>query len=58
MPLDPTKYADWQIAEAAELQMKTVYKIAESLGLKDRELLPHGHYIAKLDFKSILQPSS
>jgi formyltetrahydrofolate synthetase len=54
MPLDPTKYADWQIAEAAELQMKTVYKIAEGLGLKDHELLPHGHYIAKLDFKSIL----
>ena len=54
MPLDPTKYADWQIAEAAELQMKTVHKIAEELGLKNHELLPHGHYIAKLDFKSIL----
>jgi formyltetrahydrofolate synthetase len=54
MPLDPTKFADWQIAEAAELQMKTVYKIAEGLGLEDHELLPHGHYIAKLDFKSIL----
>jgi formyltetrahydrofolate synthetase len=54
MPLDPTKYADWQIAEAAELQMKTVNKIAEELGLKNHELLPHGHYIAKLDFKSIL----
>jgi formyltetrahydrofolate synthetase len=55
MPLDPTKYADWQIAEAAEVQMKPVRKIAEELGLKDHELLPHGHYIAKLDFKQILQ---
>jgi formate--tetrahydrofolate ligase len=54
MPLDPTKHADWEIAEAAETHMKTVYQIGEQLGLEKHELLPHGHYIAKLDFKNIL----
>jgi formate--tetrahydrofolate ligase len=54
MPLDPTKHADWEIAEAAEANMKTVYQIGEELGLKKEELLPHGHYVGKVDFKSIL----
>jgi formate--tetrahydrofolate ligase len=54
MPLDPTKNADWQIAEAAEKNMKTVYELGEKLGLEQRELLPHGHHIAKIDFKSVL----
>jgi formate--tetrahydrofolate ligase len=54
MPLDPTKHADWEIAEAAEAKMKTVYELGEQLGLEKEELLPHGHYIAKLDFKKIL----
>ena len=54
MPLDPTKHADWEIAEAAEAHMKTVYQLGEELGLEKQELLPHGHYVAKLDFKNIL----
>lgn len=55
MPLDPTKHADWQIAEAAEKNMKTVYELGERLGLEKHELLPHGHYFAKVDFKSVLE---
>ncbi len=55
MPLDPTKHADWEIAEAAEPHMKTVYELGEQLGLDKKELLPHGHYVAKLDFNSILK---
>lgn len=55
MPLDPTKYADWQIAEAAEKNMKTVYQLGEELGLEKEELLPHGHYVSKLDFQKILK---
>ncbi|MGD0886684.1 MAG: formate--tetrahydrofolate ligase [Thermodesulfovibrionales bacterium] len=54
MPLDPTKHADWEIAEAAEAHMKTVYELGEALGLDKKELLPHGHHVAKLDFNSIL----
>lgn len=55
MPLDPIKHADWEIAQAAETHMKTVHEIGEKLGLEKYELLPHGHYIAKLDFRSILE---
>jgi formyltetrahydrofolate synthetase len=54
MPLDPTKHADWQIAEEAEKSMKTVYEIGDKLGLEKAELLPHGHYVAKVDFKGVL----
>jgi formate--tetrahydrofolate ligase len=52
--LDPKTMKDWQIAEAAEEGMKPVTRLAEELGLKDRELLPYGHYVAKLDYMSIL----
>ena len=54
MTLDPTKYQDWEIAEEAESRMKTVYELGETLGLKKEELLPHGHYVAKLDYRAIL----
>ena len=54
MALDPTKMADWQIAEEAEKTMKTVYQLRDELGLTDEELLPHGHYVAKVDFRKVL----
>ncbi|MCX7913626.1 MAG: formate--tetrahydrofolate ligase [Thermodesulfovibrionales bacterium] len=54
MPLDPTKYADWQIAEAAEATMRKIKDIAAELGLLDEELLPYGHYIAKIDYQKVL----
>jgi len=52
--LDPTKLKDYEIAEAAEPYMKTVYELGEQLGLQKEELLPHGHYVAKVDFKKVL----
>ncbi|BDD87071.1 formate--tetrahydrofolate ligase [Desulfofustis limnaeus] len=54
MVLDPTKHADWEIAQEAESRMKTVYQIGEELGLEKEELLPYGHYVAKLDYRRIL----
>jgi len=45
---------DWEIAEAAALEMKKVKQLGEELGLNEEELLPYGHYVAKLDFKKIL----
>ena len=54
MALDPTKMADWQIAEEAEKTMKTVYQLRDELGLTEEELLPHGHYVAKVDFAKVL----
>jgi formate--tetrahydrofolate ligase len=35
--------------------MKTVSELGEILGLEKQELLPHGHYVAKLNFNSILR---
>jgi formate--tetrahydrofolate ligase len=54
MALDPTKHQDWEIAEEAESRMKTCYQLAEELGLTKEELLPHGHYIAKVDYQAVL----
>jgi len=55
MALDPTKHADWEIAEDSEKRMKPISEIAEKLGLTKDELLPYGHYIAKVDFKKVLK---
>ena len=54
MALDPTKHADWEIAQDAEKTMLTIYEIGEKLGLTKEELLPQGHYIAKIDFRKVL----
>ena len=54
MALDPTKCADWEIAEEAESRMKTCYQLADELGMKE-ELLPHGNYVAKVDYMKVLK---
>ncbi len=53
--LDPTQLADWQIAEEAEKGMRTVYQLAEGLGIKNEELIPYGHYFGKVDFEAVLE---
>jgi len=55
MALDPTEMQDWEIAEAAEANMKTVHELGETMGLEKEELLPHGHYVAKVDFAKVLE---
>ncbi len=52
--LDPTKMKDWEIAEAAEENMKTVYQLAEEMGLEKMELFPYGHYVGKVDYMRVL----
>lgn len=52
--LDPKQHADWEIAREAEKTMKTVYQIGRDLGLEERELLPYGHYMGKVDFRAVL----
>lgn len=54
MPLDPTKHADWEIAEEAESRMKHINQLADELGLTKEEILPYGHYVGKVDFKKVL----
>ncbi|MGE3725746.1 MAG: formate--tetrahydrofolate ligase [Candidatus Sericytochromatia bacterium] len=51
---EPTMKADWEIARDAEPQMKTARELGEALGLEPQEILPHGHYLAKLDYRKIL----
>lgn len=55
MVLDPTKHADWEVAEEAESRMKTCYQLADDLGLTREELLPHGNYVAKVDYLKVLE---
>jgi len=52
--LDPTKMKDWQVAEAAEANMKPVGQLAEEMGLKSDELIPMGHKLAKVDYLKAL----
>ncbi|MEN7974155.1 MAG: formate--tetrahydrofolate ligase, partial [Verrucomicrobiota bacterium] len=52
MKLDPTQLADWQIAEAAEQNIKPIQQIGEKLGLKEGELIPMGRNVAKIDYTS------
>ncbi|MHC4286599.1 MAG: formate--tetrahydrofolate ligase, partial [Planctomycetota bacterium] len=54
MKLDPTKMKDWQVAEAAEENMKPVRQLAEELGLQEDELIPMGHKLAKVDYMKAL----
>lgn len=53
MPFDPTKMADWQIAEEAEKTMPTPEEWQQKLGLEKDEVIPYGR-IAKLDFIKIM----
>ncbi len=54
MKLDATKMKDWQIAEAAEEQMKPVRQLADEMGLKEDELMPMGRTLGKVDYMKVL----
>ena len=47
--LDPTTMKDWQIAEAAEENLKPLYQLARDLGLA------YGEMLAKLDYAKITE---
>jgi methylenetetrahydrofolate dehydrogenase (NADP+) / methenyltetrahydrofolate cyclohydrolase / formyltetrahydrofolate synthetase len=53
MAYDATKMADWQIAEAAEGNMKSISKLQEEMGLQKDEIIPAGR-IGRLDFMKII----
>ncbi len=53
MPYDATKMMDWQISEAAEVNMPTPWDFQEKLALQKDEILPMGR-ICKLDFMKII----
>ena len=52
--LDPTKMKDWEIADAAAADMRSINKIADGLGVEQQELFPYGHFVGKLDYMRVL----
>ena len=52
--LDPVKMKDWQIAEAAEENLRTAKDLAAELGLLETEWEPYGRYLAKIDVTKVL----
>ncbi|MCR5760824.1 MAG: formate--tetrahydrofolate ligase, partial [Sphaerochaetaceae bacterium] len=50
--LDPTVYADWQIAQEAEKNLPSVEDFRKQLGLLEDEIIPYGK-TPKLDFIKI-----
>ena len=52
--LDPTKMKDWQIAEAAEENLRPAADLAAELGLEEREWEPYGRHLAKIDVTKVL----
>ena len=55
MKIDPTVMKDWQIAEAAEADMKPVSELVAGLGLEDGEWTPYGRVLAKVDVTKVLK---
>ena len=50
---DPTKLADWEIAEAAEPHLRPAADIAAELGLLSSEIIPYGKLLAKIDASAV-----
>ncbi|MDR0882059.1 MAG: formate--tetrahydrofolate ligase [Candidatus Adiutrix sp.] len=46
---------DYEIAEAAEKHLIKIRKLAMDIGLEDDEILPYGHYVAKIDYAKALE---
>ena len=44
MRLDPTKMKDWQVAEAAEANLKSAAELIQELGIQDGEWDPYGKF--------------
>lgn len=51
--LDPTRLADWEIAEAAEAALRPIPDIAAELGLRPDEVIPYGSHLAKIDAAAV-----
>jgi formate--tetrahydrofolate ligase len=52
--VNPVEMKDWQVADACEKNMKKITELAGELGLQGEELIPYGHYIAKVDFAAVV----
>jgi len=52
--LDPVKMEDWEIAEAAEENLRPIAELAAELELKDDEWSPYGRFLGKIDTAKLL----
>jgi formyltetrahydrofolate synthetase len=53
--IDPTKMKDWEIAEAAENNMKSFMQLGKELGLLEEEMIPMGKRVGKIDFRMAMK---
>jgi formyltetrahydrofolate synthetase len=53
MSYDATSMADWEISEAAEEQMKSLWQLQEEMGLMKDEIIPYGR-VGRLDYMKIM----
>lgn len=54
MKYDATSMTDWQISEAAEARMKSIYQLGDEMGLMKDEVIPYGR-IGRVDFMKIME---
>ncbi|MFO7936607.1 MAG: formate--tetrahydrofolate ligase [Kiritimatiellia bacterium] len=55
--LDPVKMEDWEIAEAAEENLRPAAELAAELELNDDEWSPYGRFLAKIDSARLMSRS-
>ena len=55
MKLDPTKMQDWEVAEAAEANLRPASALIEELGIADGEWDAYGRNLAKVDATKVLK---
>lgn len=53
--LNPLKMSDWELAYEAEKNMKTIFQLAEELGLEKEEIKPYGYYVGKIDYTKVIK---
>ena len=54
MSYDATKMADWQISEAAETHMKSIWQLQNDIGLTKDEIIPYGR-IGRVNFAAVME---
>ena len=52
--LDPMTMKDWQIATAAEENMKDFMQLGRDAGIEENELIPMGNNVGKVDYSRIM----
>ena len=55
MVLDPKNTLTGKSLRMPETRMKTVQQLGRDMGLLDKELLPYGHVMGKVDYRAVLE---